>query len=91
MLSNIPDWKKNIGQLLVETYDLRRELSQTEAQLRAAEAHYAVMARALAAANARLASMSKKKTRGTTKSKRDGWHYQGYKAPSKLKRQIGRD
>jgi len=68
-LSNIPDWKKNVKQLLIETYDLRRQLSQTEAQLRAAEAHYTVMAQALADTNAQLVSMSKKKTRGTTKIK----------------------
>ncbi len=69
-LSNIPDWKKNVEQLLVETYDLRRKLSQTEAKLKAVEAQSTIIALALADANARLARMSKKKTRGTTKVRR---------------------
>jgi len=68
-LSNIPDWKKNVEQLLVETYNLRRKLSQTEAKLMAVEAHSTILALALADANARLARMSKKKMRGTTKIK----------------------
>ena len=68
-LSDIPDWKKNTGQLLAEKYNERREHSQTKAQLRAAEAHCTIMAQALADANAQLASMSKKKMRSTTKIK----------------------
>lgn len=68
-LSNIPDWKKSVEQLLVEQYDMRRELFQQQARLRAAEAQSTIMARALAEANAQLARMSKKKTRGTTKIK----------------------
>jgi len=70
-LSNIPDWKKSVEQLLVEQYDLRRKLSQKEARLRAVEAQSTIMARALAEANVQLSNMSKKKTRlgGTTKIK----------------------
>ena len=54
------DWEKNFGQLLAENYDLRRMVSQKQAELNATEAHYTTMAQALADANSQLARMSKK-------------------------------
>lgn len=59
-LSNMADWEKNLGQLLAENYDLRRMVSQKEAELNATEAYHTTMAQALANANAQLAHMSKK-------------------------------
>ena len=59
-LSDMADWEKNFGQLLAENYDLRRMVSQKQAELNATEAHYTTMAQALADANSQLARMSKK-------------------------------
>ena len=67
--SKIPDWEKTKDQLLVENYDLHHKLSQKDALLKAAEAHCMIMTEALADANRQIASMAKKKMRGTTKIK----------------------
>lgn len=67
--STIPDWKKDIGQLLIEKYKSDNKLYRKDAELKAAKAHCTIMVQALADAHAQLANLSKKKTRGTNKIK----------------------
>lgn len=60
-LSNIPNWKKSVNQLLVKKYESNHEHARTKALLSTAEAHCMIMTQALADTNAQLANMAKKK------------------------------
>ena len=67
--SKKPEWEKTVEQVLAQSYDVHRMLAHKEAELRATKAHCTIMAHALADANAQIDSLSKKKTRGTSKIK----------------------
>ena len=67
--SNIPVWEKSFEDVVAENGDLQHKLFQSEAALKAAEAHCSILAQALTNMTEQLTNVAKKKTRGTSKIK----------------------